>query len=198
MIVIHNIHTIHESSKNITINAKKIAPISPTRKDNEPENSLHLYFDDAFVFPGLINSHDHLEFNLFPQLGNRVYKSYMEWGEDIHQQDKEIIRSVLRVPKELRVEWGIYKNLFAGITTVVHHGERLNINNKTINIFQDCYSLHSVNLEKLWKLKLNKPFARNQPYVIHVGEGTNDEAFKEINELIRWSFLKRKLIGILA
>jgi cytosine/adenosine deaminase-related metal-dependent hydrolase len=33
---------------------------------------FQLYFDDCIVFPGLINSHDHLDFNLFPQLGNRI------------------------------------------------------------------------------------------------------------------------------
>ena len=196
MIVLHNIHSINADFENVTIKDGKIINISSAEKGDAHNNSIHLHFDDAFAFPGLINSHDHLEFDLFPQLGNRVYKSYLEWGENIHLQDKEIIRSVLRVPKELRAEWGIYKNLLAGITSVVHHGERMNINNKAINVFQDCYSLHSVRLEKLWKLKLNKPFAKDQPYVVHVGEGTNDEAFKEINELIRWNFLKRKLIGI--
>ena len=42
-------------------------------------------------FPGLINSHDHLDFNLFPQTGNRIYNNYTEWGRDIHEQNKEAI-----------------------------------------------------------------------------------------------------------
>jgi cytosine/adenosine deaminase-related metal-dependent hydrolase len=185
MIRINNVHTIDDDFKSLIIDNTKISSVS-----------FELHFDNAIAFPGLINSHDHLEFNLFPQLGNKTYKSYMEWGRDIHEHDKEIIQSILQIPKELRAKWGMYKNLLAGITTVVQHGARLLINNDIINIFQNCYSLHSVRLEKLWKLKLNKPFAKNQPYAIHIGEGTDDDAFKEINELIRWNLFKRKLVGI--
>lgn len=185
MIRITNVHTIESNSESIIID-----------KQNSFSNLLNIHFDNAIVFPGLINSHDHLEFNLFPQLGNYFYKSYMEWGPDIHNHDKEVIQSILRIPKELRAQWGIYKNLLAGITTVVQHGERMPLNNEVITIFQDCYSLHSVRLEKLWKLKLNKPFSKDQPYAIHIGEGTNDDAFNEINELIKWNLLKRKLVGI--
>jgi cytosine/adenosine deaminase-related metal-dependent hydrolase len=36
----------------------------------------------------------------------------------------------------------------------------------------------------------------NQPYVIHIGEGTNEAAFKEINKLINWNFFKRKLVAV--
>jgi cytosine/adenosine deaminase-related metal-dependent hydrolase len=34
-----------------------------------------LSFDGALVMPGLVNSHDHLEFNLYPQLGDRQYRN---------------------------------------------------------------------------------------------------------------------------
>jgi cytosine/adenosine deaminase-related metal-dependent hydrolase len=200
MIVLHNIHTINEGVKNITIKDGKIISVSSAVRNftNNSNNTacLHLHFDNAFSFPGLINSHDHLEFNLFPQLGNFIYKNYLDWGPDIHQQNKEIINAVLQVPKERRIQWGIYKNLLNGITTVVHHGEHLQINNAPINIFQDSHSLHSVGLEKNWRLKLNRPFVKDQPFVIHIGEGTDDIASNEVNKLIRWNILKRKLVGV--
>src|SRR3954471_1257170 len=81
--------------------------------------SLKLNFDDALVLPGLINSHDHLDFNLFPTFGATIYKNYIEWATNIHGSYKDEIAAVLQVPEELRVQWGIYKNLLAGITTVV-------------------------------------------------------------------------------
>ena len=65
-----------------------------------------------------------------------------------------------------------------------------------INIFQESYSLHSVRREKWWKLKLNRPFAKNQPFVIHAGEGTDTHSFEEINELIKWNLFKRKLVAV--
>jgi len=163
---------------------------------SESSPALRLYFDNAIAFPGLINSHDHLEFNLFPRLGNQVYESYIDWGADIQKQNKKLIEAITKIPKQYRVQWGIYKNLLNGITTVIHHGEYLNIEKAIIDVFQDWHSLHSVGREKNWKLKLNNPFASNHPFVIHVGEGTNKESFEEITRLIRWNFAKRKLIGV--
>jgi cytosine/adenosine deaminase-related metal-dependent hydrolase len=196
MIILNNLQLINDGLKNIQLRNGKIIHISSDKIFFGNSNALQLYFENALAFPGLINSHDHLEFNFFPQLANRVYKNYMEWGGDIHMQNKNIINSVLKVPKHLRVEWGIYKNLLNGITTVVQHGEYFNLKHPLIDIFQHCYSLHSVTLEKHWKYKLNKPFSKNQPYVIHVGEGTDTGVFEEINELIKWNLFKRKLIAV--
>ena len=53
------------------------------------------------LFPGLINSHDHLDFNLFPQTGNRIYNNYTEWGKDIQYQNKETINAVLKIPQQI-------------------------------------------------------------------------------------------------
>jgi cytosine/adenosine deaminase-related metal-dependent hydrolase len=155
-----------------------------------------IYFEHAIVFPGLINSHDHLDFNLFPQLGNRVYKNYVEWGDDIHLQDKEIIEAVLKVPVHLRVRWGMYKNLLNGVTTVVNHGARLNVADDLLTVFQDCYTLHSVQLEKGWKYKLNNLIARRIPFVIHTGEGTDESSHYEIDNLIKWNLWNRKMVAV--
>jgi cytosine/adenosine deaminase-related metal-dependent hydrolase len=159
---------------------------------------LQLHFDDAIVFPGLINSHDHLDFNLFPQLGNRIYKNYTEWGAYIHQQFKQEIASVLKVPAHLRILWGMYKNLLCGVTTVVNHGVRLTVNNALITVYEDTHDLHSAAFEKAWKLKLNNPLKRKLPVVIHTGEGTNEAASEEIDSLIYWNMLHRNLVGIHA
>jgi len=196
--LLQHVHIIgqHEP-KNIKISEDKIQAINPNKllpEQNTKEQRIG--FDKAIIFPGLINSHDHLEFNLFPQLGNLVYNNYLEWGADIHKQNKETIEMILKIPEQIRVEWGVFKNLLNGFTTVVHHGKYFNIKNPLIHIFQQCYSLHSVRLEKNWKFKLNKLFARDQPYVIHIGEGTDRDSFEEINELIRWNILKKKLIAV--
>src|ERR1700678_1630287 len=95
--------------------------------NNNPAEGHVIYFDDVIAFPGLINSHDHLDFNLFPSLGNRIYRNYVEWGKDIHRQNKDVIGNVLKVPKQLRIQWGIYKNLLNGITTIINHGPELKI-----------------------------------------------------------------------
>lgn len=162
----------------------------------EKPAGLQLVFKDAIAFPGLINSHDHLDFNLFPQLGEGVYNSYKEWGADIHLRHKETISSVLRIPLHLRNRWGIYKNLLNGITTVIHHGAPQQVEQDLITVGQEADSFHSVSGEKNWRLKLLNPFKIKKPVVIHVGEGIGVDAAAEINELLRWNMLHRPLIGI--
>ena len=174
------------------IQAVNHAPIQYT------ENRLQLSFEHAIVFPGLINSHDHLDFNLFSKYGNQLYQNYTEWTNYIHQHHKEEIDAVLKIPETLRVQWGIYKNLLCGITTVVNHGKPLNIIDPLIDVIQPSRNFHSIQFEKKWKLKINNPFKNNQPYCIHIGEGIDSLAYKEINQLIKWNFLNKEVIGIHA
>jgi cytosine/adenosine deaminase-related metal-dependent hydrolase len=178
----------------IRISDGKIAHISDTALTDK--NCPQLMFINAIVFPGLINSHDHLDFNLFPKLGNKAYSSYTEWGKHIHKIYADEIAGVLKIPKELRNRWGVYKNLLCGVTTVVNHGERSGMTDTLINIYERPQSIHSIQFEKKWKKKLNNPLQINKPAVIHIGEGTNEAARKEIDELLKWNLLNRKLIGI--
>jgi cytosine/adenosine deaminase-related metal-dependent hydrolase len=164
--------------------------------DNVLPSDLSLSFNNALVFPGLINSHDHLDFNLFPSLGNRIYSNYTEWGPDIQARNKDEIAAILKIPQPLRTRWGLYKNLLNGFTTVVNHGERLETDDNLITVFQDYHCLHSVGFEKRWKWKLNSPWKTRHPFVLHVGEGTDTAAGLEIDRLLRWNLFKRPLVGV--
>ncbi len=163
---------------------------------NREDDQLQFNFSDAIVFPGLINSHDHLDFNCFYPLGNSKYKNYTAWGKDIHQNFKAEIDAVLAIPQALRTQWGMYKNLLAGVTTVVNHGHALELPDPLITILQDAQSLHSVKFQKHWKWKLNNPLKKNMPCVIHTGEGIDEMAANEIDELLHWNLWNRELIGI--
>lgn len=189
--IFNNVSTINGSGP-LNIQLKKGVL---TTVDNNTTDDLQLTFNDALVFEGLINWHDHLDFNLFPQLGDKIYNNYTEWGNYIHEHYKHEIAAVLKVPLPLRISWGGYKNLLAGVTTVVNHGERLPITDAPINVVQ-CHSIHSVQFEKRWDIKLNNPLKIRQPAMIHVGEGTDASSSEEIDRLISRNFLKRKLIGI--
>jgi cytosine/adenosine deaminase-related metal-dependent hydrolase len=140
------------------------------------KNCLQLIFINAIIFPGLINSHDHLDFNLFPKLGNKAYSSYTEWGKHIHKIYADEIASILKIPKELRNRWGVYKNLLCGVTTVVNHGERSGMTDTLINIYEKPQSIHSIQFERRWKKKLNNPLQIKKSAAIHIGEGTNEAA----------------------
>lgn len=160
------------------------------------DDALQINFTDAIVFPGLINSHDHLDFNLFPQLGGRKYNNYREWGAYIHQEYKDEIAAVLKVPQNLRSQWGMYKNLLCGVTTVVNHGSGNDIAHKLITVFDEKHDLHSVGFDKKWKLRLNNPLKKDLPIVIHAGEGTDTAAKEEIDALISANKLRRQMIAV--
>src|ERR1700694_6294791 len=172
MISLHDVHLMDQDARMINIAGRTIASILPPDHHGQENQSTHFHFDNAIAFPGLINSHDHLDFNLFPRLRNRVYNNYAEWGNDIQANNKNTINEILKIPQRIRVQWGLYKNLLNGITTVVNHGEKLRMGNSLLTVFENCHSLHSIRFEKNWKYKLNRPGGRNWPYVIHVGEGT--------------------------
>ena len=155
-----------------------------------------IHFKYALVLPGLINSHDHLDFNCFQPLGEHIYHNYTEWGTEIHQAFKSNIQAVLNIPQNLRTAWGIYKNLLCGVTSVVHHGPPLPITNPLINVLQNMQNLHSTAFENNWKWKLNNPLQKNRPVVIHTGEGTDQQSKNEIDDLIKFNLIGRRLIGI--
>ena len=60
------------------------------------------------VLPGLINSHDHLEFALFPRLGKGGYNNFLEWADDIHHPSDSPIAEQRRVPRTTRLWWGAF------------------------------------------------------------------------------------------
>jgi cytosine/adenosine deaminase-related metal-dependent hydrolase len=73
------------------------------------------------ILPGLINAHDHLEFNLFPRLGAGPYPNATSWARDIYRPGESPVNEQLRISKPVRLAWGGIKNLAAGATTVLHH-----------------------------------------------------------------------------
>ena len=119
----------------------------------------------------------------FPYWVTGCYNNYTEWGEDIHDNNREDIHAVLKIPPDLRVQWGMYKNLLGGVTTVANHGKQLEINDPFITVLQDYCSLHSVAFERNWRYKLNRPF-HPKPAYVHIacrgGNGCFGEAGNKI------------------
>jgi cytosine/adenosine deaminase-related metal-dependent hydrolase len=195
-VLLNNLLLLTENQPvNIGIYGEKIMSLGTgaTRTISDP---FQIDFTDALAIPGLINSHEHLDFNCYSVLGEKKYNHYTEWGKHIHSAFRENINAVLRIPQNLRTAWGMYKNLLAGVTTVVNHGNVLKTENPLIDIYQETQNIHSVGLDKNWKWKLNNPVLIKKPCVIHTGEGTDKRSSDEIDELIRYNLLGRNLIGV--
>jgi cytosine/adenosine deaminase-related metal-dependent hydrolase len=183
----------------IAIAGSTIARVNPCAWRDVPpgRDALTLDFEDAIAFPGLTNSHDHLEFNLHPPLGHARYADYREWGDDIHRRDGALIASLQRVPKAVRLRWGALKNLLCGVTTVAHHGARGDDPRSLPVRTAHGTAIHSVGGAPHWRLRLNAPLGP-LPCVVHVGEGTSVEAHREIDALLRWNLLRKPLVGVHA
>jgi cytosine/adenosine deaminase-related metal-dependent hydrolase len=193
--LLHNVHIANQNEvSDIQLYGEKIISVGEADGDVAEENAIT--FNNAVAIPGLINSHDHLDFNLFPQLGDVKYDNYQEWAAHIHSVYKKEIDEVLQVPQALRAEWGLYKNLLCGVTTVVDHGVEHSFDQPVIEVFQRCQSLHSVAFEKNWRMKLNNISNMQKPVVIHAGEGIDAGAYDEIKTLISSNYIKRKIIAV--
>ena len=82
---------------------------------------LVLRFPDGEVRPGLINAHDHLHRNHYGRLGTPPYADAYAWGRDIQRRHRREIAEGRALPRREALLAGAWKNLLAGVTTVVHH-----------------------------------------------------------------------------
>jgi cytosine/adenosine deaminase-related metal-dependent hydrolase len=156
-------------------------------------NGTALSFESAIAFPGLVNSHDHLEFDVYEQLEGGPYRDYIEWAEDIWRRHAGRIAAVESMPREFRIRAGILRNLLCGVTSVAHHGHH-DCGPAPISIIGGTRCIHSPRLEGVRGLL--SPDRR--PVVVHVGEGVGSEAEREIDTFLRWNLWRKKLLGVHA
>jgi cytosine/adenosine deaminase-related metal-dependent hydrolase len=137
------------------------------------------------ILPGLINAHDHLEFNLFPRLGRGPYANATEWAKEIYQPCKSPVRQHLQVPKAVRLLWGGIKNLLSGVTTVSHHNPyQASVFNRRfpVRVVKRFGWAHSLRFSADAEERFRRT-PRDAPFIIHAGEGCDIGARNEIVQL---------------
>jgi hypothetical protein len=156
-----------------------------------PGGSQTLDLRGHLLLPGLINAHDHLEFNLFPRLGHRIYANAGEWAADIHCTDESPVREHLRVPKETRLFWGGMKNLLSGVTLVAHHNpydQSVFDGPFPVRVLRRFGWAHSLGFSPDIATRYRDTPA-DEPFIVHAGEGTDERAREEIHRLDRHGLL---------
>ena len=152
------------------------------------------------LLPGLINSHDHLDFGLFPRLGRGGYRSAAEWATDIQSRDAAEIAKYRRVPKAVRCWWGAIRNLLCGATTVCHHNplmpELLDAG-FPVRVLRDFNWAHSLEFDPDVEenLRSTEP---EIPFIIHAAEGVDAGTAEEVFELERRGLLSNRSVLIHA
>jgi cytosine/adenosine deaminase-related metal-dependent hydrolase/ubiquinone/menaquinone biosynthesis C-methylase UbiE len=156
----------------------------------------HLDLSGYLLLPGLINAHDHLEFSLFPNLGDGPYQNAAQWAEDIHSTRAGLIAQHRTVPKQVRLWWGAIRNLLCGVTTVCHHNPltpELRDAEFPVRVVSDFGWAHSLSLEPQLASKFAAS-AAGLPFIVHVAEGVDEESSQEVFELERMHALDQRTV----
>lgn len=149
---------------------------------------------DGLALPGLINSHDHLEFNLLPIGGNPSYVDLTAYAKEVYRPDQSPIREMLSITIPDRMFWGGYKNLISGVTSVCHH-------NPYHSVFETLFPVRVIkNVGWTHSLRYSKDpvgdfrKAAGRPFVIHAAEGVDDRSRLEVSDLDRLGLLRNNTI----
>jgi cytosine/adenosine deaminase-related metal-dependent hydrolase len=154
---------------------------------------------DHLILPGLINVHDHLQFGLFPRLGQGPYPSWREWAKDIYRPDEPPLHDLLEIPKEERLWLGILRNALAGVTTVCHHDathSMLSSVELPVTVHARFGWAHSLDgLE--WKERYAQTPA-DWPFIVHCAEGLNYKSRREVTKIVREAKLDERVVLVHA
>ncbi|HVV45984.1 MAG TPA: amidohydrolase family protein [Bryobacteraceae bacterium] len=184
-------------------------PRTTVRQDVTIHDGL-IHFDQAadqdfdlrgyLLLPGLINAHDHLEFNLFPRLGDRLYNNAREWASDIFRPSQSPVREHLAVPKSVRLHWGGLRNLLSGVTTVAHHNpfeEDVFDAGFPVRVLRRFAWAHSLDFTPDLAAR-HRGTPADWPFIIHAGEGTDAKASLEIARLDQLGVLDSRTVLVHA
>ncbi|MGA7415542.1 MAG: amidohydrolase family protein [Bryobacteraceae bacterium] len=180
--------------EDVYISRGRIVPFANTGK-----RAVEIDLSGCLLLPGLINGHDHLEFNLFPRLDSGFHANYVDWAASVFHPNQEPIRSHLRLPKHVRLRWGGLKNLLSGVTTVSHHNpyDPVFAAEFPVRVARRFGWAHSIQFAPDFETRC-RDTPPDWPFLIHAGEGTDDFAHNEIGRLHRRGVLCERTVLIHA
>jgi len=183
---------------NLGIKGEKI--VSPDGK-----NKINLR-KKSYVYPSLINTHDHLQGNYRPPVGPKkgsFYLTWLPWDNDLKASKTFEERSKL-TREELYALSG-YKCLFSGVTTVNDHFPH-SLNNKIlptlpIRAIQEYGIAHeSTSYDLKWgdgiEIEHERAVKNNWPFITHLSEGFDNEAMHSIENLEKMKILDKNCLFV--
>jgi cytosine/adenosine deaminase-related metal-dependent hydrolase len=149
--------------------------------------------EKSFVYPSLINTHDHLQGTYLPAVGpekGEFYLTWQPWDKDLKASDTFRERSKLTREELYRIS--AYKCIFSGVTTVNDHFPQA-INGpilptlpiRAILEYGLAHEASSYDLQ--WgdgiEIEHKRAVENNWPFITHLSEGFDDEAMRGVEAL---------------
>ena len=175
---------VRARNRTVGIEAGRIVP-------DEGPFDLVLDCPEADMRPGLINAHDHLHRNHYGRLGGPTYPNAYIWARDIQSRYRRHIARRRAVARRGALLCGAWKNLFAGVTAIVHH-------DRWEPDFEAGFPVRVLRVANADSLGM-APQAEatgEAPFCIHVAEGIDDVAAAEVDGLAKRGLLGPRLIAV--
>jgi 5-methylthioadenosine/S-adenosylhomocysteine deaminase len=153
----------------------------------------------SYVYPSLINTHDHLQGNYLPSVGPQqgtFYLTWLPWDNDLKASDTFKERSQLN--REDLYALSGYKCLFSGVTTVNDHfPQKINsailptLPIRAILEYGIAHECSSYDLK--WgdgvEIEHKRAVDNKWPFITHLSEGFDDESMRGIEALEKFGIL---------
>ena len=149
--------------------------------------------EKSYIYPGLINTHDHLQGNYRPPVGPKpgnFYLTWLPWDNDLKASDTFKERS--KLSREDLYELSGYKCLFSGVTTVNDHFPQ-ELNGKILPtlpiraILEYGLAHESSSYDLKWgdgvEEEHERAITNNWPFITHLAEGFDEESMNGLNHL---------------
>jgi cytosine/adenosine deaminase-related metal-dependent hydrolase len=162
--------------------------------------------EQSYIYPGLINTHDHLQGNYRPPVGPKpgtFYPTWLPWDNDLKASDTYKERSNLT--REDLYNLSGYKCLFSGVTTVNDHFPH-QFNAAILPtlpiraIVNYCLAHEASSYDLKWgdgiEIEHGRAVENGWPFITHLSEGFDEEAMNGVNYLDSLGVLDRHCLLI--
>jgi cytosine/adenosine deaminase-related metal-dependent hydrolase len=162
--------------------------------------------DSSYIYPALINTHDHMQGNYLPRVGPKpgtFYLTWLPWDNDLKASDTFTERSHLS--REDLYTFSAYKCLFSGVTTVNDHfPQALNkaiLPTLPIRAILDYGLAHEASSYDLkWgdgiEIEHERAVKNKWPFITHLAEGFDEESMGGVENLEKMGILDNHCLFI--
>ena len=155
--------------------------------------------EKSFIYPSLINTHDHLQGNYRPPVGPKpgiFYLTWLPWDKDLKASD--VFKERSKLSREDLYALSGYKCLFSGVTTVNDHfPQKLNsaiLPTLPIRAILNYGLAHeSSSYDLKWgdgiEVEHSKAVKNKWPFITHLCEGFDEESMHGVQTLEKLNVL---------